>query len=190
MTALEIIKKSAIILNLNEILSDSSLNSVRASNEEDCRDNNFTLNRMFEILNIMLQDISTDYAQIQKEEVRDTTSMMISISSLRNFMKVLSVKQNGVSVQYDLINGQIRLPSNGNYTVRYLARATADSLLDEINMFNGKVGDDVLVYGLTALYCLAVGLFDEFNVYNSIYVDKLDALKTLKIINMPCRRWE
>lgn len=189
MTALEVIKKSALILNIDEIISGEDVMALSFDTEEEVLTENFTLNRMFEILKIMLHDISADYVQIEKEDVLSSTDKKISLSLLSNCIRVVSVKENYISVKHKVVDSEIEFDHDGVFSIKYLSGARVDSLFDEMDMFNGKVGIDVLVYGLSALYCLAVGLFEEFNVYNSIYVDKLSALKTLKIINMPSRSW-
>lgn len=189
MTALDVIKKSALILNIDDVLTDSSLDTLTSTSESTCLENNFPLNRMFEILKIMLRDISSDYVQLEKEAEIESEGRSILLSQLTNCLKVISVKEGYVGVKYKVDDGEIKLSHDGKFLIKYLSCACVDSLLDEIDMFNGRVGADVLIYGLSALYCLAVGLFDEFHVYNAIYVDKLSALKTLKLINMPCRSW-
>ena len=52
MTVLELIKKSALILNEKEILEDEKLTNVTVNNCEEILEDNFALNRMFEILKI------------------------------------------------------------------------------------------------------------------------------------------
>ena len=62
-------------------------------------------------------------------------------------------------------------------------------LFNEIDTLNGVIGDDLLVNGLNAYYCLSAGLFEEYNVYNARYIDTLSSLKNPKVFAMPCRSW-
>ncbi|MBQ8431032.1 MAG: hypothetical protein IJX26_03735 [Clostridia bacterium] len=190
MTAIEIIKKSAIILNLEEILSDNSLKNITNENSNDILESNSVLNRMFEILKIMMSDIATDYSPIIKETVFKTDQKKINLTDVENLMKIIQVKKDGVSIKYKIANNCINLGFDGDFVVKYMAYPKLENLNDEVNVFDIKVGEDVFVYGLTALYCLASGLFDEFNIYNQIYSEKLSMIKNLKIIDMPTRRWE
>lgn len=190
MKALDIIKKSAVLLNEKKILDDEAILSLNSANESSVLDNNFTLNRMLEILRIVLTELSCDYVQIVKEKTCTASNLEISLSNFDNLFKVLEVRKEGIKLPFKIDNNAIIVKYNGEYQVKYLVSPVVESVLDEVDVFNGMVSYDLFVYGLTAMYCLAIGLFDEFNIYNSIYEQKLSALKTLKVITMPMRSWE
>lgn len=190
MTALELIKKGAILLNVKEILEDQSLNNVTTSNQTDCLDNNFTLNRFFEILKIMLNDIASEYVPIVKEKTFISDNKVIELSEVENLLKVCSVSIDKVPVKYKTVNKSIVTNFDGVFKVKYMVYPKIESLLDEVQVFDRGVSIDLLVYGMLSLYCLAIGLTDEFEIYNDVYTKKLSAIKSLKVIDMPCRRWE
>lgn len=190
MTALELIKKGAILLNVKEILEDESLNNVTINNQANCLDNNFALNRFFEILKIMLNDIASEYVPIIKEKNFISTDKTIDLSSIENFLKVCSVSIDKVPVKYKLVNKNVVTNFDGVFTVKYMVYPQIETLLDEVEVFDRGISIDLLVYGMLSLYCLAVGLTDEFEIYNNIYTEKLSAIKNLKVIEMPCRRWQ
>lgn len=190
MTALEIIKKSAVLLNERKILDDENLTNITTSNEDSVLENNFTLNRMFELLRIMMTDISTDYIQLVREISTSATNGVVDMSTVNNLLKVVEVQKSGVKMPYKIIDGKISVKFEGECVVKYLVTPSVSSLLDQVDDFKGLAGFDLLIYGLTAMYCLAVGLFSEYGVYNSIYEQKLAEAKSLKIITMPVRSWE
>jgi len=190
MTALELIKKGAILLNVKEILEDENLNNVTLSNQEECLDNNFALNRFFEILKIMLDDIASEYVPIVKEQTFISTDKVIDFSNIENFLKVCSVSIDKVPVKYRISNKCIITNFDGVFNVKYMISPKVETLLDEVEVFDRGISVDLLVYGMLSLYCLAIGLTDEFEIYNNIYSEKLSAIKNLKVIDMPCRRWE
>lgn len=190
MTAINVIKKCAVILNIQEILNDNNLTTLNAENEQTILSENLKLERMFEILKIMLNDIATDYVQIVKEIELNVENNEIAISSIPNFMHIAVILKNNVNVPYRIANSKIILKNNGKHLVRYYAQPNLTSLLGDVNLFDGRVGEDLLVYGLASLYCLAFGMFNEFDSYNAIYNQKLSTIKQLKIINMAGRRWE
>ena len=190
MTALEIIKKSAIMLNVAEILEDKTLLSVTNENSAEILDNNFALNRMFEILKILLSDVAYQIQPIENQEKCETIEKQIDLADFKNLIKITKVQKDGVSVKFSLKNGKIVLPFDAMFDISYTSYISIDNLVSEIDLSSVNVHSDVLVYGLTAFYCLAVGLFEEFNIYNTIYNDKVVANKKMKIIEMPNRRWE
>lgn len=190
MTALNLIKKCAVLLNIEDVLTDTSLNSITEQNEDVALANNSTLNRLFELLKLMLQDISCDYVQIVKEGDFTAVNKEIPLSSITNLLKVKSVMKDNVNSKYHIANGSIVVNSDGVYKIKYYVSPDIESLLDNVEVFDGRVGVDLMLYGLASLYCLAMGLFDEFNVYNVVYNEKLSAIKNLKVISMPCRSWE
>lgn len=190
MTAYEVIKRSAALLNIKEILEDRSLDDLTESNNSTILSNNFTLNRMFEILKIMLNDLANDYIPIVKEVELNSENKKISLSNLENLNKIMQVKYNGAGVKYSISNDCINFDFDGTFKIKYSVSPNIDNLTDSVNVFGGRISEDLLIYGLTSFYCLVVGLFDEFNIYNQIYNDKLSAINNLKIIEMPCRRWE
>ena len=190
MTALEIIKKSAVLLNERKILDDVSLNNITVSSEETVLENNFTLNRMFELLKIMMIEISTDYIQLAREKNAYANNGEIDLSTFNNLLKVVEVKKSGVKMPFKLIDGKLTVQFTGDCIVKYLTTPNVSSLLDDVDDFKGLAGYDLLIYGLTAMYCWAVGLFNEYGVYNTIYEQKLAEAKSLKILTMPMRSWE
>lgn len=190
MTALEIIKKSAILLNERKILDDENLTEITTSNQETVLENNFTLNRMFELLKIMMTDISTDYIQLGREASATATNGVIDTANIVNLLKVIEVIKSGVKMPFKIVKGKLTVNFSGDCIIKYLTTPNVSSVLDEVDDFKGLAGYDLLIYGLTSMYCLAVGLFDEYNIYNSIYEQKLAEAKSLKIITMPMRSWE
>ena len=189
MTPIQIIKKTALLLNVRDVLDDSSIDTVREDTSEQLLSNNFTINRMFEILKILVSNISSEYVPIIKVKKCSSINKQISIKSIDEQVKILQVRKDNIPVKYKLFNEAINLSFDGEFEVKYSLTPDIKTLVEDIDYFNGDVTSDLLVYGLASLYTLAVGLFDEFNVYNTIYTDRLSAIKALKIIDMPHRRW-
>ena len=71
----------------------------------------------------------------------------------------------------------------------YQRYPTTSSILFPVENFHGNVSNDTLIAGLNSYYCLATGMYAEYNVYNAQYVDRLSRIKNLKVFAMPCRRW-
>lgn len=189
MTVLDLIKKSAIMLNVKEVL-DEDLTSIIAENETAILSNNFALNRMFEFVKVMLSEISAYYLPIVKEVEVEVSEHKISLGKFNNMAKLIGVKYFDRFTKYSIEDNNILVEQNGKYLVVYNEAPNIKSLSDEIEVFDEIVGEDILVCGLNSYYCLATGLFQEFNVYNENYSTKLNRLKSCKLFNMPCRRWQ
>lgn len=189
MTVLELIKKSAIMLNIKEIL-DENLDSVDETNETTILNNNFALKRMFEFVKVMLSEISSSYIPIIKEMKCSSSEGKILLNNFTNLAKVIGVKYNDKFTKYTIDNNSIIVNKDGEFVVVYRTQPNVSSLLDDVEIFDETIGEDTLVYGLNSYYCLATGLFQEFNVYNENYSSKLSKLSNGKLFDMPCRRWE
>lgn len=189
MTVLDLIKKSAIMLNVKEIL-DEDLASINATNETAILTNNFALNRMFEFVKIMLSEISSCYLPIVKEKKCNSIQCKISLDNFTNMSKIVGVKHNDRFTHFTIEDDNIIVKQDGEYIVVYRQQPNVESVLDEVELFDEVIGEDIMVYGLNSYYCLANGLFEEFNVYNENYSHKLAKLTNCKLFSMPCRRWE
>ena len=141
------------------------------------------LNRLKEVVRLIQSgELSLDQSiEVFKEG--------IELSKFHNLIKILQIKKDNVSIKFSIKNGIVCLPFDGEFVVRYSSFLTIEKLEDEIDLAEIGMNSDILLYGLSAFYCLAVGLFDEFNVYNAIYNEKGEAGKKLKISEMPFRSW-
>lgn len=189
MTVLELIKKSAIMLNINEVLQDKNIDTITLNNEQAVLDNNFALKRLFEFAKVMLNEISTYYLPIIKEVGCVTINKQIALSNFERMARLIGVKNGNGYTKYSIVDEAIQLKEEGEYVVVFNQYPKLTSLLDEVEVFDEFIGEDVLVYGLNSYYCLSAGLFTEFNVYNENYVNKLLKLRGAKLFSMPMRSW-
>ena len=188
MTVLDLIKKSAVILNIDEI-SNASLNTVTAENESTILENNVALKRLYELTKVMLNEIATYYMPIIKTVELNSTDKKISLTNCSNILRVVGVKKDDVFVKFYITDGSIVIKEDGHYSVIFAQTPVVSSLLNDANMFGENVSDDLLVDGLNSYYCLACGLFKEFSLYNEKYSKKLTKLRSLPIFNLPSRSW-
>ena len=188
MTVLDLINKSAIMLNIKEVLDDKNLDTISIENEQDVLANNFALKRLYEFAKIVIYEIASHIASVKEIKCKSTDKEIL-ITDIDDMAKIIGVKNHYGYVKYSLTEDAIKLDEDDVYTVIYTQRPIINSVLCEIALPNAEMGDDILIHGLNSYYCLAVGLFKEFNVYNESYADKLSKLKNLKVFAMPCRSW-
>lgn len=188
MTILDLINKSAVMLNIQEVLNEN-LNSITADNEAEVLANNFALKRLYEFSKIVLNEISSHLPKVE-QYVCEAKGNKIELSTLTRLGKVVGVKNNTGYVDFNISGGAINVKEDGIYLVVFNQYPKTDSVLDEIEQCNQLITDDILVNGLNSYYCLATGLFNEFNIYHSHYAEKLAGFKKLKVFSMPNRSWE
>ena len=122
------------------------------------------------------------------------TSVMLNISEVLNDERVLTIN---VSNEQEIIDTNFALKRLYEFSKIVLNEidsyvsdniSAVNSILNNIDL-PADVGEDILVHGLNMYYALAVGLFEEFNIYNTYYHERLNGIKNLKVFAMPCRSW-
>lgn len=188
MTILDLIKKTAVIFNVEQVLEDSDLESLTNNTQVDVLNGNEQLNKMFELCKLVLCEV---YSYISKElEVSvQSANGQIDKGLLGEVGKIISVKSQNKRVNFVLDNDTIKVDRDGEYIIKCVVAPNVKYLNNEIDMLNGDITEDVLINGLNAYYCLTAGLFEEYNVYNVRYIDNLSRLKNPKLFAMPCRSW-
>lgn len=188
MTILDLIKKTAVIFNIESVLEDPDLSTLTNNTQSTILSNNTQLNRMFELTKIVLSEV---YAYISKEvEVKvNSENKQINKSLLGEIAKVVSLKDGCGKVDFTLNDNGIEIGQDGEYVVKCIVAPNVKYLLNEIDMLNGDISEDLLINGLNAYYCLTAGLFEEYNVYNARYIDGFSRLRNPKLFAMPCRSW-
>lgn len=187
MTILDLINKSAVMLNIPEVLNQDI--EISSANEQSVLENNFALKRLYEFTKTVLNEIASYVPKIVEIE-HQANDNSIPITAFERLAKIISIKNQFGYVKYSQLDGNIKVPESGVYTIQFKQYPQIDSVLDEIDIYSDMITEDILIYGLNSYYCLATGLFNEFNVYNRYYMDKLSKLKSLKVFAMPCRSWQ
>lgn len=187
MTILELINKTALMLNISPILDDKNIVDVTESNEAEIVSKNLTLKKLHEFAKVMLNEVESYLPKVAKLKAK-TTDKKISLIG-KDIINIISVKNDFGYVKYEKVGSNLIFDTDGEYTIIYNQKLKTDSVLDIIENHNGQIGDDLLVNGLSSYYCLSMGMFAEFNVYHAHYVERLSQLKSLKVFSMPCRSW-
>jgi len=186
MRILDLIMKSAVILNVDQILKDDSVINYKG-NSDTVLDGNKELKRMYELSKIVVNEVSS-YVPLKGESKIQSKNKSISLYSFVDLIRIVDVKNKFGHVHFKLTDSCIYVDEDGEYTVTYYAYPSIDYLDDPVPV-KGCASEDLFVAGLNSYYCLATGLYAEYNVYNSQYVDKLSRINNLKLFSMPCRSW-
>ena len=68
MTILDLINKSAVMLNIQEVLNDANISTITPDNETSVLNNNFALKRLYEFSKIVINEISSHLPKDVKTE--------------------------------------------------------------------------------------------------------------------------
>ena len=127
MKILDLINKSAIMLNIQEVLS-ADLTSITQENEAGVLESNFTLKRLYEFTKIVLNEINSYLPKIKEIECA-TTDKKIPLSTFTRLTKIIGVKNEFGYVKYSIVDDSIEVAEDGDYTVIFNQCPQIDSLL-------------------------------------------------------------
>ncbi len=181
-------KVKNLLANASELLG---LEAECALLEQDGEDllNNEEIKKLFNLSKLAIREICSNYLPISSEEKIKVENGSFSLANLKNFIRVNSVSKNGKSHGYKIISKKLILNEDGEYIVNYQTYPEITSPQDDLD-FLYPLNFEVLVFGLCAYYCLSKGLFDDFKIYHEKYQERAESVKSLKIIDVPMRRWE
>ena len=186
MKIVDILIESAQLLGLNdefEILHDAT-----TENENVVLENEKIL-KMFNLLKYSIRELCSNYVPVTTDCKISTVDMKYPVGALTNFIRVQNVFENGEVVKFKIINRNIVFERDGEYVVRYSTYPEILTMFDEID-FLQSFSPDVMVLGLCAYFSLAYGMFTEFEEFHEKYISKAESIKTLRVFDLPCRRWE
>lgn len=186
MKIIDIIKNSAELLDLHETID--ALNTATEENEQDI----LVLpevQRLMSLSALAIQELCSNYISVHSEQEIETTECSYPLKNLVNYIRINSISENENNVKFKIVNRNIVVEKDGKYLVKYCSFPSITSLFEEIDFLN-NFSPDVLVMAVCAYYAVAHGMFNEFELYHDKYLSKAQALKELKIFEMPLRRWE
>ena len=184
MQVIDIMKQATELLSLTD--ENEVLNKLTKENESELDSQD--VKRLFTIFKLMLNDFCTNYTPLCSTQNIKVVDNNFPIKDIVNFYKIKNIKDGNRIVNYKIVNKNIVI-NNGEYVVNYYSLPNINSFFDELD-FLSSLSPEVLVFGLCAFYCLSVGLFDEFKIYNEKYKSRAEAIKNLKIFEMPQRKWQ
>ncbi len=186
MKVLDIIRQSAEILGLESLVQlideeDVDIMSGTSDNED--------FNKLFSLTRFALQELCTNYCPIRVQESFTTVNKKYALNNLFNYIRLLGVKKDGVSIDYKVYNREITMAEDGDYTVEYLAYVSTDSISDDLE-FLARFSPDVLVFAVCSYYSVAHGMFEQFEDFHNRYIERAESLRELRGGSMPMRKWE
>lgn len=185
MKIIEVIKHSAELLGLQEAVA--VLSTATEENEDETLGNE-QVKKLLNLAALSIQELCSNYISVFVEEKFETFENKIPLKNLHNYIRTVGVTKDDVLVKHKIVNRNIVLEEDGKYVIKYCTYPSIMSLFDEVD-FLSDLSPDVLVMALCSYYSIAHGMFKEFEVFHEQYISKAQALKELKIFELPLRRW-
>ncbi len=193
----EIIKLSAIILNLDDVLNGTKIydETYDITNEQNVIKNGTveerTLNLLMRCFNLVYSEIATDYFPLICQEKITVQNGNYKLSDLENRLyKLVKIEDEDYKEPKFKIYDNVLYVKNGTYTIVYSFVPTKCSLNSEVNNFNGKIVDRIFAYGINKEYCFISGLYEEAESYRLKFEDCIKLCKSnQKNLTLYKRRW-
>ena len=100
MTVLDLINKSAIMLNIPEVVN-GQFDGLTTENEQEFLNNNFALNRLFQFSKVVLNEINFHMPKVD-EVVCQSIDKKISLSAIPSLMKIIGIKNEYGYIKYSI----------------------------------------------------------------------------------------
>ena len=185
MKLIDIIMSSCALLGLNDDLN--TLKDLTAETVSSIEGNK-KIEELIYLSKYSIRELCSNYIPMINSTEITTTNKKYPVKNLTNYIRVQNVFKNEMPVNYKIINRNIEFKEDGTYTVKYLTYPEIEGLFDDLD-FMSNFSPDAMVLGLCAYFSLSKGMFDEFNNFHDKYIERAESLKTLKLFEMPCRRW-
>lgn len=187
MKIIDILMESAELLGLHH--DAVNLTMADEENEIEFLQTHENLSSLFNLVKYSIRELCTNYVPVATKVKIVTNDKSYPIAELQNFIRVLNIYKNDQMVKFKILNRNIIFEEDGEYVINYSTYPEISSMFEEIN-FLQEFSPDTIVFGLCSYFALAHGMFEEFEIFHDKYVEKAESLKSLKIFDMPVRRWE
>lgn len=186
MKIIDVIKNSAELLDLKETID--ALNMATEENEAEILSLS-EVQRLISLSSLAIQELCSNYISVCAEQEIETENNKFPLKNLNNYVRISGVSENGNNVKFKIVNRNIVVETDGKYIVKYNTYPQVSSLFEEID-FLSEFSPDVLVMGICSYFAVSHGMFKEFELYHEQYLNKAQAIKELKLFELPSRRWE
>lgn len=165
-----VIKNTAIFLNLNDLLETNLLDG---ENEADDVQNS-EINTLVACCNLVVNQVASEYITLTDTKTITTSSGVVNYGSLssKTIVDILKVKLNGVEVDYKC-NANSLVTSPGTLEIEYAYQPSVSYLNSTIDFNNFKLSDRVLAYGVVAEYCYINGRYDDATIWDNRFKTSL-----------------
>lgn len=186
MTVKEVLTLACQFLNKEEDFKDDLEKSII-----DQTSKNFKV--LFNSLNIINNEIASDYFPLMTEEEIDIKNNKIYYDDLTKIVKdIYSIQSidKSTSYRFKTFENYLNVYAGGRVLVTYSYIPSDLKLTGNISNFGGKITARTIALGVVSEYCFINGIFDEAQIWHKRFVDSIFANLSKKgIVKMPKRKW-
>lgn len=188
MEIINILKNACVFLQKDELIELTELGGEIESTEAQKKE----INILFRCLNLVYNQVATDYISLIKTEILIPIDNEILFTSLSK--KILDVKRiedkYGIRINYKLYPDRIKI-INEQVTITYTYEPDElKELTSTMESFSEKLTERVMAYGVAMEYSFISGLHDDASIWETRFKDGLlIAVRKKSEIRLPSRRW-
>lgn len=187
MTVKNILKMAIIFLGLDELLAT---NIFSENGTEPTEYEQKTLDELIRCLNLVLEEIATEYVPIKDEKEVVFINKLCDISSIdEKFFEAISVSVNGKNIDF-LERDNFLIANASKAVVRYKKYPEELDISSSFSLFNKRLSPRIVAYGVSMEYSFIKTLSDEGAIWEKRYRDGLNSISTEKKgKRLPRLRW-
>lgn len=189
----EILKTAIIFLDKNELLEDACFLDSIGEDYVENTDRSTEIKKLTECLNLVYQEISSEYIPLIIEEKISVIDRKISYINLsKPIQEIISIKSlNNQKIKFETFPEFIQLESDHDLVkIKYAFEPEILNLESSFYNYAGKIPARVLAYGVAMEYCFISGITDEAYIWEARYKDSLkNIIRKKHNIILPKRRW-
>ena len=191
MKLIEVIKQSAIMLDLNEILELTEYGgTVNTASDYAIAQ----INNLKNCVNIVVDELACDYFPLKKEQkvVPDATGEVSYAALDAPILQVLSIKNgSGYNIPYKEYPTYLQLEQTCAVNIVYSRLPQVPTTINsQLDIVNAQLTTRIVALGVACEYCLNAGRIDQAEFFDRRFKDALLMSKTKRSeIRLPRRRW-
>ncbi len=188
MTIKSILKTACLFLNKEELCDKIDIDDMSILSDSEKEQILFLL----KCLNLVYQEIATDYFPLLNKEVITTTDGKVLFSNLqKEFLEVISLKDcNGQKVRFRSFPSYLETAAEKVEIVYKYLPSDLESLTSTMETFSNKVSEKTFAFGVAMEYSFINGLYEDAQIWEKRFKDALFIRSCKKSnIKLPVRRW-
>lgn len=189
MTVREIMKTTAILLQMDSLLSSNYFTNGTTSTQEQATQ----VTALTTCFNLVNNIIATEYMPLLAEAACTVTDGRINYSDITTEHNIFNIKKvrstDGDTLTFSCFPTYLKTQGK-KVIVTYAYYPKTLIPTDEANTFGIQLSSRVYSYGMACEYCFMNGLYDEANMWDKRFKDALKgAIRRLAEVKLPSRSW-
>ncbi len=174
MTVREVLTMATQFLSIEDEMKDYI-------SSDDYTSGNKQFLTLYNALNLVYQELASDYYPLTKTQKIDVQNNKIFFSDLgENVLDVLSIKSSfdGLSYKFRVCEDYLYVGAKGEVEIVYSYIPTKLFANDSIENFGGRISPRTFALGVVYEYCFVSGLYEDAAMWHKRFCDSIKAGST------------